>query len=161
MKPGYGRKQQQEQHILINNNVRVDGTLINNKVDFTFGNNQLNDNNISKVGTSKSFFRIDSTYGPKFFHYHKVNQIIIRRPPLTTHQKNHCVINARERLKHIEDCTTSTIMQRNVTQSNLTILPSKSISLITDTWNKNKTFIENKIDCAFLIINWSKRERIH
>ena len=104
MKPGYGRKQQQEQHILINNNVRVDGTLINNKVDFTFGNNQLNDNNISKVGTSKSFFRIDSTYGPKFFHYHRVNQIIIRRPLLTTHQKNHCVINARELLKHIEDC---------------------------------------------------------
>ena len=34
-------------HILNNNHVREDGTLINDKniVDFTIGNNQLNDNN--------------------------------------------------------------------------------------------------------------------
>ena len=50
--------------ILINNNVREDGTLIEdkNKVDFTIGNNQLNDNNINNTGTSKSFFRMDPTY---------------------------------------------------------------------------------------------------
>ena len=49
---------EQKHRILINNNVREDGTLINdkNKVDFTIGNKQLNDN----VGTSKSFFRMDS-----------------------------------------------------------------------------------------------------
>ena len=63
-------------HILINNNVREDGTLINdkNKVDFTIGNNQLNDNNISKVGTSKSFFRMDSTYGLR--SYDKSNKVL-------------------------------------------------------------------------------------
>ena len=51
---------EQEHHILMNNNqptnnVPEDGTLINhkNKVDFTIGNNQLNDGNINKVGTSK------------------------------------------------------------------------------------------------------------
>ena len=50
--------------ILINNNVREDGTLIEdkNKVDFTIGNNQLNGNNINNTGTSKSFFRMDPTY---------------------------------------------------------------------------------------------------
>ena len=38
--------------ILINNNVREDGTLIKDKikVDFTIGNNQLNDSNISNAG---------------------------------------------------------------------------------------------------------------
>ena len=48
----------QKHRILINNNVREDRTLINdkNKVDFTIGNKQLNDN----VRTSKSFFRMDS-----------------------------------------------------------------------------------------------------
>ena len=40
----------------------------------------------------------------KFFYYHKVNQINIRRSLLTTLPKNQCVINARECLKHIEDC---------------------------------------------------------
>ena len=60
---------EQEQHILVNNNVWEDGTLINNKnkVDFTIGNKQLNDNNISKPGTSKSFFRMGSTYGPRSY----------------------------------------------------------------------------------------------
>ena len=50
--------------ILINNNVREDGTLIEdkNKVDFAIGNNQLNGNNINNAGTSKSFFRMDPTY---------------------------------------------------------------------------------------------------
>ena len=52
----------------------------------------------------------------------------------------------------------STIMQgKEVTQSNLTILSSKSISLITDTWNKNKTTIESKIDFAYnKIAYWQK-----
>ena len=56
----------QEHHILIKNNVRKDGTLINdkNKVAFTIGNYQLNDNNIKKGGTSKSLFRMNSTYRP-------------------------------------------------------------------------------------------------
>ena len=50
--------------ILINNNVREDGTLIEdkNKVDFTIDNIQLNGNNINDAGTSKSFFRMDPTY---------------------------------------------------------------------------------------------------
>ena len=67
---------EQEQHILTNKNVRKDRTLINNKnkVDLTIGNNQLNDNNINKVGTSKSFFRMDSTYKPR--SYDKSNQIL-------------------------------------------------------------------------------------
>ena len=53
---------EQEQHILINNNFWEDGFLINNKnkVDFTIGKNQLKDSNINKVGTFKSFFRVDS-----------------------------------------------------------------------------------------------------
>ena len=40
--------------ILINNNVREDGILIKDKikVDFTIGNNQLNDNNINNAGIS-------------------------------------------------------------------------------------------------------------
>ena len=48
----------QKHRILINNNVREDRTLINdkNKVDFTICNKELNDN----VRTSKSFFRMDS-----------------------------------------------------------------------------------------------------
>ena len=63
------------------NNVPEDGTLINdkNKVDFTIGNNQLNDDNINKVGTSKLLtskwalfpdqgFTINQI---NFFHYHK------------------------------------------------------------------------------------------
>ena len=40
--------------ILINNNVREDGILIKDKikVDFTIGNNQLNDNNINNARIS-------------------------------------------------------------------------------------------------------------
>lgn len=52
----------EEQKILINNNVREDRTLISNKnkVDFAIDNNQLkNDNNLNKVRTFKSFFRMD------------------------------------------------------------------------------------------------------
>ena len=57
---------EQKHCILINNNVREDGTLINdkNKVEFTIGNSQLNDNNMNNVGSSKSFFRMDQTYEP-------------------------------------------------------------------------------------------------
>ena len=64
MKLANGRKYR----ILINNNVREDGTLVydKNKVDFTIGKNQPNDSN-SNVGTSKSFFRIDSTYGSRSY----------------------------------------------------------------------------------------------
>ena len=37
------------------------------------------------------------------------------------------------------------------------ILSSKSISLITDTWNKNKTVIESKIAFAYnKIVYWQK-----
>ena len=66
---------EQKHPILINNNALEDGTLMNdkNKVDFTIGNNQLNDNN-SNVGTSKSFFRMDSTYGPR--SYDKSNKVL-------------------------------------------------------------------------------------
>ena len=66
----------------INDKVREDRTLINdkNKVDFTIGNNQLNDNNINNVGTSKSFFRMDSTYGRRA--YVKPNKV----PPLSQSQ---------------------------------------------------------------------------
>ena len=55
----------EEKHrILINSNVWEDGTLIHdkNKVDFTISSNQISDNNINNVGTSKSFLRTDSTY---------------------------------------------------------------------------------------------------
>ena len=66
----------------INDKVREDRTLINdkNKVDFTIGNNQLNDNNINNVGTSKSFFRMDLTYGRRA--YVKPNEV----PPLSQSQ---------------------------------------------------------------------------
>ena len=66
---------EQKYHILINNNVREDGTLINdkNKVDFTISNNQINDNN-NKVGMSKSFFRMDSTYAAR--SYDKSNKVL-------------------------------------------------------------------------------------
>ena len=67
---------EQEQHILIKNNAREDGTLTNNKykVDFIIDNNQLNDNNINKVAKSKSFFRMDSIYGPR--SYDKSNKVL-------------------------------------------------------------------------------------
>ena len=66
-------------NILINNNVHENGILINDnsKVDFTIGNNQLCDNNINNVGTSKSFFRMDSTYGPR--SYDKSNKVQINQ----------------------------------------------------------------------------------
>ena len=53
---------------MINNNVREDRALINdkNKVDLTISNNQLNNNN-SNVGTSRSFFRMNSTYRPRSY----------------------------------------------------------------------------------------------
>ena len=49
-----------------------------------------------------------------------------------------------------------------VTESNLTILSSKSISLTTDTcdniWNENKRFIEGKINSAYNeIVCWKKK----
>ena len=66
---------EQKHRILINNNVREDVTLLNDKnnVDFTIGNNQLNDNN-SNVGTSKSFFRMDPIYGPR--SYDQSNKVL-------------------------------------------------------------------------------------
>ena len=62
--------------ILINNNVSEDGILIWNKhkVDFTTGNNQLNDNNIYNVGKSNSFFRMDPIYEPR--SYDKSNKVL-------------------------------------------------------------------------------------
>ena len=68
---------EQEQHILVNNNIWEDGTLINNKnkVDFTIGNKQLNDNNINKPGTNRSSEWAQPTdqglmiNQVKFFHY--------------------------------------------------------------------------------------------
>ena len=65
-----------KRRILINNNVREDGSLINdkNKVDFSILNNQFNDNNINNVGTSKSFFRMDPTY--KLRSYDKSNKVL-------------------------------------------------------------------------------------
>ena len=79
MKFDYGRNvsfNEQKHCILINNNVRENGTLIDdkNKVDFTIDNTQLNNNNINNVGTSKSFFRMDSTYGPR--SYDKSNKVL-------------------------------------------------------------------------------------
>ena len=67
---------EQKHRILINNNVGEYETLINdkNKVDFTISNNQLNDNNINNVGTSKSLFRMDSTYGQR--SYDKSNKAL-------------------------------------------------------------------------------------
>ena len=58
---------EQKHRIMINSNVREDGNFINdkNRVDFTISNNQLNDNNINNIGTSRSFFRMDSSYGPR------------------------------------------------------------------------------------------------
>ena len=66
-------------NILINNNVHENGILINDnsKIDFTIGNNQLCDNNINNVGTSKSFFGMDSTYGPR--SYDKSNKVQINQ----------------------------------------------------------------------------------
>ena len=67
---------EQEHRILINNNVREDGNLVNdkNKVNFTIGNNQLNDSNINNFDKPKYFFRMDSTYGP--LSYDKSNKVL-------------------------------------------------------------------------------------
>ena len=51
--------------------------------------------------------------------------------------------------------------ENQVTQSNLTIISSESISFTTDAcdniWNENKTFIESKIDSAYNeIVYWKK-----
>ena len=83
----------EKHHILINNDVREDGTLINDIndiVDFTIGNNQLNDNNINNVGTSKSFFTMDSTYGPT--SYDKSNKVLplSQSQPDDSSQKSVC-----------------------------------------------------------------------
>ena len=62
--------------ILINKNVRQDGTLIKdkNEVHFTIGNNQLNDNNINGAGTSNPFFRMDPTCEPR--SYDELNKVL-------------------------------------------------------------------------------------
>ena len=73
---------EQKHRILINSNVRVDGNFINdkNRVDFTISNNQLNDNNINNIGTSKSFSGWTQVtdqglvINQKFFHYHKLTR---------------------------------------------------------------------------------------
>ena len=86
----------------------------------------------------------------KFFHFHKVKI------------KNWYVINARKCLKHRRFRQHQRPYKENqVTQSNLIILSSKSVSLTTDTgdkiWNKNKMFIVGKIDSAYNeIVYWKK-----
>ena len=142
----------QEQHILTNNNVGEDGTLINNKskVDFTIGINQLNDNNINKVETSKSFFIMDSTFGLR--SYDKWNNVF----PLSQSQANQnkemtpddsSLTSAYNKCKRTLTHQGLQKYQRSckenqVIQSDLTILSSKSISLTTETcdniWNENK-----------------------
>ena len=70
--------------ILINKNVRQHGTLIKDKteVDFTIGNNQLNDNNINSAGTSNPFFRMDPTCEPR--SYDELTKVL----PLSQSQAN-------------------------------------------------------------------------
>ena len=163
---------EQEQHILINNDVREDRTLINNKneVDFTIGNKQLNDSNINKVGTSKSFFRMDSTYRPR--SYDKSNKVLPlsqSQPdqhkevtPDDSSQKSVCNKCKRTFKTHRGLQQHQRSWKGNqVTQSNLTILSSKSISLTADTcdkiWKENKTFIKSKKDSAYNeIVYWEK-----
>ena len=94
----------------------------------------------------------------KFFHYHKVNQINIRRSLLTTHHNNQCVTSARERLEHIEDCNNINDHARKIKSLNQT---SKSISVNTDAcdniWNENITSIESKIGSVYSeIVYWKK-----
>ena len=83
---------EQEQHILINNNVRENGKLINNKnkVGFTIGNNQLNNKNMNKLGHLNRFSECIQLTNQvlminqiKFFHYRKASQISITRLLLT------------------------------------------------------------------------------
>ena len=149
---------EQEHRILINNNVREDGNLINdkNKVDFTIGNNQLNDNNIINFDKPKYFFRMDSTYGP--WSYDKSNKVLPFSQRQTSQHKitsdnssQKSVCNKCKRTfkthgglqQHQRSCK-----ENQVTQSNLTILSSKSNSITTDTcdniWYENITFIESK-----------------
>ena len=90
---------EQEYHILINNNLQEDGTLINDKikVDFAIGNNQLNNSNINKVGTSKSFFRMNSTYGPRpSYKSSKVLSLSQSQLDLFLLQEIHVIIYERE-----------------------------------------------------------------
>ena len=62
-------------------------------------------------GSSKSFFRMDSTYGPrsydrstKLFPCSQSQPDQHKEVAPDDFHKNQCVINARERLKCIEDC---------------------------------------------------------
>ena len=114
---------------------------------------------------------MDSSYGPrscdksKVLPLSQVNQISIRRSLLTTHHKKSVCNKCKRTFKthwglqqHQRSCK-----ENQVTQSNLTILSSKSISLTTDTsdniWNEN--IKKWKHIGAFLISNWSSREGIH
>ena len=172
---------EQKHHILINSNVREDGTFIHdkNKVDFTISNNQINDNNINNVGTSKSFLRTDSTYRPNKVislsqsqpYQHKE---IIRNNTSQTSVRNKCKSTSethRRLQQHQQSCK-----ENQVTHSNLTILSSKSNFLTAYTcdniWKENATLIKSKIDSclqwncileksAFLITKWSIRKEIH
>ena len=178
---------EQKHRILINSNVREDGTLIHdkNKVDFTISSNQISDNNINNVGTSKSFLRTDSTYRPR--SYDKSNKVIslsqsqpyqhkeiIRNKTSQTSVCNKCKRSSethRRLQQHQQSCK-----ENQVTHSNLTILSSKSNFLTAYTWdniwNENATLIKSKIDpclqsncilekSAFLITKWSSRKEIH
>ena len=157
---------------LINNNVREDETLIKdkNKVDFTIGNNQLNGNNINNAGTSKSFFRMDPTYEPR--SYDKSNKVLPLSQSQPDQNKEITPDNSSQKSvcnKCKRTFKTHRGLQQNqrsckenqVTQSNLTIISSKSISLNTDTcdhiWNENITLIESKINSAYNeIVYWKK-----
>ena len=139
---------EQEHHILINNNLQEDGTLINdkNKVDFAIGNNHLN-NNINKVGTSKPVFRMNSTYGPR--PCYKSSKVLPlsqsqpdqqRRSLLMTHLKKSVCNKCKRTFKthrglqqHQRSCK-----ENQITQSNLTILSLQSISLTRDTCENNE-----------------------
>ena len=97
----------------------------------------------------------------KFFHYHKAIQINIRKLLLATHHKNQCIINAIERLKHIEDCNNiidHPSKNKPVNQPwqyylrNLFLSPQKHAI-----GNDNKTFIEIKIESAYNKIVYKKK----
>ena len=111
--------------ILINNTVREDGILINdkNKVDFTIGNNQINDSNINNVETSKSFFRMGLTYGPR--SYDKPNKVLLlSRSQPDQHKEitsdDWSLTNARGRLQHIKDCNNINNHARKIKSLNQT-----------------------------------------
>ena len=97
----------------------------------------------------------------KFFHYHKAIQINIRKLLLTAHHKNQCIINAIERLKHIEDCNNiidHPSKNKPVNQPwqyylrNLFLSPQKHVI-----GNDNKTLIESKIESAYNKIVYYKK----